>query len=310
MQKKRDFKNKFIASLIVFMLAFSNFATLGSALVSYAADDSSDVINYSAQFVMITNTQDEDQTDQTEDTTTDVQVSTDEANSSVDTVGSVEQNVVDEEQSQDDVENPVEDTTSENVVTEPDENTVDTEKDNMTDENVSNEVVTTDNTNDSTDEEQPVEEDTKDAQEEKATEGQKLQDGLAIEITLGVKSSGYLKNAKVDIKDLANQTFKLKDNISFGEYIQSIDESKIKLKQINGGTEIKVYIPIELNNEESIDMNKLQSGVELSLLGTYVDEEGNESIITKSTKPVLDLSNDINLVVGSDVEKFIPYNKN
>ena len=134
MQKKRDFKNKFIASLIVFMLAFSNFATLGSALVSYAADDSSDVINYSAQFVMITNTQDEDQTDQTEDTTTDVQVSTDEANSSVDTVGSVEQNVVDEEQSQDDVENPVEDTTSENVLTEPDENTVDTEKDNMTDE--------------------------------------------------------------------------------------------------------------------------------------------------------------------------------
>ena len=310
MQKKRDFKNKFIASLIVFMLAFSNFATLGSALVSYAADDSSDVINYSAQFVMITNTQDEEQTDQTEDTTTDVQVSTDEANSSADTVGSVEQNVVDEEQSQDDVENPVEDTTSENVVTEPDENTVDTEKDNMTDENVSNEVVTTDNTNDSTDEEQPVEEDTKDAQEEKATEGQKLQDGLAIEITLGVKSSGYLKNAKVDIKDLANQTFKLKDNISFGEYIQSIDESKIKLKQINGGTEIKVYIPIELKNEESIDMNKLQSGVELSLLGTYVDEEGNESIITKSTKPVLDISNDINLVVGSDVEKFIPYNKN
>lgn len=310
MQKKRDFKNKFIASLIVFMLAFSNFATLGSALVSYAADDSSDVINYSAQFVMITNTQDEEQTDQTEDTTTDVQVSTDEANSSADTVGSVEQNVVDEEQSQDDVENPVEDTTSENVVTEPDENTVDTEKDNMTDENVSNEVVTTDNTNDSTDEEQPVEEDTKDAQEQKATEGQKLQDGLAIEITLGVKSSGYLKNAKVDIKDLANQTFKLKDNISFGEYIQSIDESKIKLKQINGGTEIKVYIPIELKNEESIDMNKLQSGVELSLLGTYVDEEGNESIITKSTKPVLDISNDINLVVGSDVEKFIPYNKN
>ncbi len=310
MQKKRDFKNKFIASLIVFMLAFSNFATLGSALVSYAADDSSDVINYSAQFVMITNTQDEEQTDQTEDTTTDVQVSTDEANSSADTVGSVEQNVVDEEQSQDDVENPVEDTTSENVVTEPDENTVDTEKDNMTDENVSNEVVTTDNTNDSTDEEQPVEEDTKDAQEQKATEGQKLQDGLAIEITLGVKSSGYLKNAKVDIKDLANQTFKLKDNISFGEYIQSIDESKIKLKQINGGTEIKVYIPIELKNEESIDMNKLQSGVELNLLGTYVDEEGNESIITKSTKPVLDISNDINLVVGSDVEKFIPYNKN
>lgn len=228
MQKKRDFKNKFIASLIVFMLAFSNFATLGSALFSYAADDSSDVINYSAQFVMITNTQDEEQTDQTEDTTTDVQVGTNEANLSTDTVGSVEQNVVDEEQSQDDVENSVEDTTSENVVTEPDENTVDTEKDNMTDENVSNEVVTTDNSNDSTDEEQPVEKDTKDAQEEKATEGQKLQDGLAIEITLGVKSSGYLKNAKVDIKDLANQTFKLKDNISFGEYIQSIDESKIK----------------------------------------------------------------------------------
>ena len=64
-----------------------------------------------------------------------------------------------------------------------------------------------------------------------------LRNGLAIEITVGVKDSGYLKNARVDIKDLANQMFTLEENISLGEYIQSIEDNKIKLKQINNGTE-------------------------------------------------------------------------
>ena len=300
MQKKRDFKNKFIASLIVFMLMFSNFATLGTSLVSYAADDVGDVINYSAQFVMITNTPDEEQTDQseqTENTDSSFQVEVDKPNQGTDMVGSEEQNVV-------------ENTTTEESGTTEDGST----EGNSTDASVPEEDVPSEDvpeeqpTEEQPTEEQPTEE--QPVEEPKAPEEQQLQDGLAIEITLGVKSSGYLKNAKIDVKDLANQAFKFKDNISLGEYIQSIDESKIKLKQINGGTEVKVYIPIELKNEDTIDMNKLQSGVELSLLGTYVDEEGNESIITRSTKPVLDISNDMNLVVGSDVEKFIPYNKN
>ena len=54
----KEIKKKAVASLIVFMLVFSNFATLGTALVSYAVEPDEDV-NYSAQFVMINNTDDE-----------------------------------------------------------------------------------------------------------------------------------------------------------------------------------------------------------------------------------------------------------
>ena len=99
-----------------------------------------------------------------------------------------------------------------------------------------------------------------------------LRNGLAIEITVGVKDSGYLKNARVDIKDLANQMFTLEENISLGEYIQSIEDNKIKLKQINNGTEVKVYIPIKLKDEEYVNIKKLQEGVELVLTTTYVDK--------------------------------------
>ena len=45
----REIKKKAVASLIVFMLVFSNFATLGTALVSYAVEPDDDV-NYSAQY--------------------------------------------------------------------------------------------------------------------------------------------------------------------------------------------------------------------------------------------------------------------
>ncbi len=81
-----------------------------------------------------------------------------------------------------------------------------------------------------------------------------------------------MKNARVDIKDLANQMFTLEENISLGEYIQSIEDNKIKLKQINNGTEVKVYIPIKLKDEEYVNIKKLQEGVELVLTTTYVDK--------------------------------------
>jgi len=93
-----------------------------------------------------------------------------------------------------------------------------------------------------------------------------------------------LKNARVDIKDLASQMFTLEENISLGEYIQSIEENKIKLKQINSGTEVKIYIPIKLKNEDYVNMKKLQEGVELILTTTYVDSEGSEEILESMRK--------------------------
>lgn len=322
----KEIKKKAVASLIVFMLVFSNFATLGTALVSYAVEPEDDV-NYSAQFVMINNTEESNSTDEAKtipnleaenelvgnaenEGKVDEQVGTPIDNSNGGDEANVTSDTPVENQNGGDEANVTSDTPVENPNGGDEANvTADTPVEipnggneaNVT-EDSSNKVETSSNV---TTETYPS-----DSENVKNTDSeQKLQDGLAIEITVGVKSTGYLKNAKIDIKDLANQIFKVRDNISLGEYIQSIEDGKIKLRQINGGTEVKVYIPIELKNEETVDIARLQGGVELSLLGTHVDSEGNETIITKSVKPVLELSNDMNLIVGSNVEKFIPYTK-
>ena len=309
----KKIKKKAIASLIVFMLVFSNFATLGTALVSYAVEPEEDV-NYSAQFVMINNT--EEKNDSTDEAKS---IPNLEAENGL--VGNAENERMDEGQSETSIENSNE--VNEANVTSVESSNEENET-NATSVEISNETNTNSAENSDAEDESNVTKDSSNKVEtssnvtsetypsdsenvENTNSEQVLQNGLAIEITVGVKSTGYLKNAKIDIKDLANQVFKLRDNISLGEYIQSIEDGKIKLRQINGGTEIKVYIPIELKNEETIDIARLQGGVELNLLGTHVDSEGNETIITKSVKPVLELSNDINLVVGSSAEKFIPY---
>ena len=335
MQMKRKFSERFVATLVVFMMMFSNFAPLGTALVVYADDSSSDAINYSAQFVMINNTDNNEQQNQTstvggsesvlsiEDalspeesnqTKEDVQEPKNEvAENNQNSVSNNKQNEVTNETANS-VENG--DQSPENVtniegneVAIPENGNTSSNNNegstaNAIEEDVSSNVVTNNTVENNT-----VENDSSINDNNNESADQVLENGLAIEITLGVKTNGYLKNAKVDIKDLANQIFKLKDNISLGNYIQSIEDGKIKLRQINAGTEVKVYIPIELKDEDSVDIKKLQEGVELNLVGTYVDEQGNEAIITKSTKPILQMSNDMNLVVGSNIEKFIPYNK-
>ena len=308
MQKRRDLVKKFIASLIAFSLVFTNFATLGTALVVYAADENKDAINFSAQFVVIENSEQnsEESSEVKQDESLEEQNTT-ELEGQVDTTmnsGAAVGSIVDsyneymalemsDEQTGEDEISEEELSTYEEAESEPEEEL-----------SISEEPVEDAEEPAQTVEEQPVEEPA-----EEVSEGQVLENGLALEITVGVNDSGYLKNAKVDIKDLANQIFTLKDDISLGEFIQSIEDGKIKLKQINNGTEIKVYIPIELKTEEYVNIAKLQEGVEVVLTTTYVNNEGSEEILTKSVKPVLGIQNDFNLVVGSEIEKFIPYTK-
>lgn len=241
--RRRNFKEKVIASLIVFVLVFTNFATLGSGLVSLATDSVDENVDFSVQFVEIsTNEEDNDRLEKEKE------------------IVSVNSN--EDEESNDWKEN------SERLG------------------------------------------DSKKIELEESNDEHTAESGLAIELTLGVKNNGYLKNTKLEIKDLANQIFKIKEDISLGEYIQAIEENRIRLKQINSGTEVKIYIPVELKDETLVDIDKLQDGTKVSLIGTYVADNGDEEIITKDSKAVIGISNDVNILLGSVVEKYIPYVKN
>ncbi len=275
MQKTKKLGEKIIAGLIAFIMVFSNFATLGTTLISFAAEED---ITYSAQFVWLEPQQPEEPNNE----------------------NNVSENG--EEQNEDNVSEGNEEQTSENVG----ENQQEVEG---TEETSQDEQQQTEETEQEPETAEEVEQQPEQQEENNENTEDLLNNSYAIEITLGVKEKGYLKNSKIEIKDLENQIFKLRENVSLGEYIQSIEENKIRIKQINSGIEIKIYIPIELKDEESIDMNKLQNGVDIELLATYVDNDGNEEILTKSQKPVFDVRNDINLLVDSNVEKCIPYVK-
>ena len=328
MRKMSDFKNKLVASLIVFTIMFSNFATLASGLISMAADSSDDRITYSAQFVMISNDEQEPAETKPEEPTESKPVEPNEETAVTVEAPTVGEPVIVETPTLSRIDDMVkaeeqaENVTFEVPTFEEEEKTEETIKADEQAENVTFEVPTFEEeetieevveeepqTIEEPQEAKPIEENVPDNTIEETPEEDIIPSGLALEITLGVKTKGYLKNAKVDIKDLQNQIFKIREGVNLSNYIQSIDDNKIRLKQINGGTEVSVYIPIELKEEDSINISKLQSGVELSLLGTYVNEEGDEEIITRSVKPVLPISNDMDLIVEGDVEKFIPYIK-
>ena len=328
MRKMSDFKKKLVASLIVFTIMFSNFATLASGLISMAADSSDDRITYSAQFVMISNDEQEPAETKPEEPTESKPVEPNEETTVTVEAPTVGEPVIVETPTLSRIDDMVkaeeqaENVTFEVPTFEEEEKTEETIKADEQAENVTFEVPTFEEeetiedvveeepqTIEEPQEAKPIEENVPDNTIEETPEEDIIPSGLALEITLGVKTMGYLKNAKVDIKDLQNQIFKIREGVNLSNYIQSIDDNKIRLKQINGGTEVSVYIPIELKEEDSINISKLQSGVELSLLGTYVNEEGDEEIITRSVKPVLPISNDMDLIVEGDVEKFIPYIK-
>lgn len=132
---------------------------------------------------------------------------------------------------------------------------------------------------------------------------------MAIEVSIQVSENGYFKNGKLIIKDLNNQAFELGE-IKENDIIQSISENKIKLRQLNSGLNYKFYLPISFKEEDFINIDVLKSGLEIELIGSYVDTRGNDEIISKTCKNVLDVKNIYDLKVDTKVIKCIPYIKN
>ena len=301
MQKRSNFKTKMIASLIAFMMFFSNFATLGSALVAYAADDSSDAVYYAVEFVQI---QDSIQTD----------VKEEKVEETIEQEPEEEMVESETEEIEEEVPNEVKENVEARGITLGDIEEEPTEEDLPKEATIEEDVELVQEEPEVPQQPEVVEEEPEVPQQPEVVEEETpaepiAYEGYAIQIKVGVKESGYLKNAKVEIKDLANQLFTLRNDIELGEYIQSIDENRIKLRQINGGTEVVLYVPISLKNEETIDVERLQSGTTINFTCTYVTGEGIEEVITKSETPKLYVDNSASLAVDSEFEKLIPYVK-
>ena len=95
---------------------------------------------------------------------------------------------------------------------------------------------------------------------------------LKIAIEVGVKRDGYLSNAKIELGE--NSNFKFKKDLK-NEYVASIDEKTIALKQINDGDSINLEVGIEFAYIQEFDLDYLNRISEIRLSGTYVNSKNN-----------------------------------
>lgn len=149
---------------------------------------------------------------------------------------------------------------------------------------------------------------TKDVQKQTSYTADVKDENLAIVVNTGVNTNGYLKSPVIEVENLDSQIFRIKQDAEFSGQVIGMDGNKIYLNQITSGMEVEIQIPIEYKSEEeSIDVTKLNSTINIKLHGTYIDNEGNGVEIEGNSPIQLGWKTDSAVTVSSNVEKYVPY---
>lgn len=132
---------------------------------------------------------------------------------------------------------------------------------------------------------------------------------LQLYVSVEVKR-GYLKNATVQVLGENNTQSNLNlKNSDEAEYIETIEEATntINLKQLNGGTQIVLEVPVSASKEEAYNLSNFSMLNDIILTGTYVGDNGKETKITKTIQTKNEWSGTASSVLEQQVIRFIPY---
>lgn len=135
-------------------------------------------------------------------------------------------------------------------------------------------------------------------------------ENLSIGFDLNVLDSGYLKDAKVEIKENeegAGLNFVLKENQELSEMIQNLDNNVIEFRQIDCGSNLNIQLPIEYKNETYINESKLSKDFKVCFTGIYVDDEGEEKELSKEVILNLSWKDERKVKVESLISKYIQF---
>ena len=134
---------------------------------------------------------------------------------------------------------------------------------------------------------------------------------LAISTSIIVENEGYLQDAKITILEKENDAglnFAIKNQEELPDFVQSIAENVIYLKQIDNSQEtVKVAIPIEYQNEKYFDETNLSKGFIVRFSGIYMDGKGNEKEVSVDKELTLSWKDDREARVETAVEKYIDF---
>ena len=136
-------------------------------------------------------------------------------------------------------------------------------------------------------------------------EKEKLEDEYVLRVKVGIKENGYLKNSKIEVEDLENQIFKLKEVSN--PIIQSYKKGAFKLNIISAKEEYELEIPLEIKTDDAVNISSIQNGTKVKLTGTYMNEDAESEKIEKEITTAIELKNERNIGIGSNIEKYITY---
>ena len=110
-----------------------------------------------------------------------------------------------------------------------------------------------------------------------------------------------------DLK-IENNNFKIKKDEIKSQYVKSVDENVINLNTITYGKNIEIKIPVEFPKQDMINVEQLNKETSVTLNGMYKDENDRETKINGQIKTRLIWTDDANISVNQDIEKYMLLN--
>lgn len=132
-----------------------------------------------------------------------------------------------------------------------------------------------------------------------------------INLNIGVKNAGYLKNAKVEFtaEDKTQANFSISMPQEETKQITNIDTntSKVSFNQINKEQEVNVTIPISFSQTQKINPSCFSKQNIAKLTGTYIDENGKEKSIKAEIKIQIDWTQTPEVELEEQILRYMPY---
>lgn len=132
-------------------------------------------------------------------------------------------------------------------------------------------------------------------------------------ISLNVKESGYLKDAKIHFTDeqgSSNTNFEIENIIDDNNLLAKFDKNtkEMLLNQVNSETYNLIQAKIGLKVDDIIEVNRLNNNNKLILKGTYVNEKAKEIKIEKEIIINTRWKANTQIILDSQISKYVQYN--
>lgn len=130
---------------------------------------------------------------------------------------------------------------------------------------------------------------------------------LKLKMYLHIKDLGYMKNAKINIKNTDILSFEFVEPEIKSDLIQKVKPTSITLNQIKGESESYIEIPVKYVGIDNLTQAILNNDIQMEFTGEYVNSKGIESAVKKDINLKLSWIDNKEITVDNVVQKYIPF---